>query len=52
VPLTHQGNWVIEHERGHLVEMAQIRYDLLQHRPEDRPLSLPPALVPELLEGE
>lgn len=52
IPLTHQGNWVIDHERGHLVEMAQIRHDLLQHRPDERPISLPPNLVPELLEGE
>jgi rubrerythrin len=52
IPLTHQGNWVIEHERGHLVEMAQIRHDLLQRRPEQQPIVLPPSLVPEILEGE
>lgn len=52
IPLTHQGNWVIEHERGHLIEIAQIRHDLLQQRHEQRPISLPPALVPEILEGE
>lgn len=52
IPLTHQGNWVIEHERGHLVEMAQIRHDLLQHHHELRAITLPPSLVPEILEGE
>ncbi|HWQ12814.1 MAG TPA: DinB family protein [Roseiflexaceae bacterium] len=29
VNLLHQGNWVINHERSHLVEMAQLRHDLL-----------------------
>lgn len=52
IPLTHQGNWVVDHERGHLVEMAQIRHDLLQHHEDPRPLSLPPSLIPEVLEGE
>jgi rubrerythrin len=51
IPLTHQGNWVIGHEKGHLIEMAQIRHDLLQ-RHEARPIVLPPNLVPEVLEGE
>lgn len=52
VPLTHQGNWVIEHERGHLIEMAQIRHDLLQQQDAAVPLTLPPSVVPEVLEGE
>jgi rubrerythrin len=51
IPLTHQGNWVVEHEKGHLIEMAQIRHDLLQ-RHEATPIALPHSLVPELLEGE
>lgn len=51
VPLIHQGNWVVEHERGHLVEMAQIRHDLIAHR-DAPPLGLPESVVPELLEGE
>jgi rubrerythrin len=42
IPLTHQGNWV----------MAQIRHDLLQRSHEQRPIVLPPALVPEVFEGE
>lgn len=29
INLLHQGNWVVSHERTHLVEMAQIRHDLL-----------------------
>jgi rubrerythrin len=28
INLIHQGNWVISHERAHLVEMAQLRHDL------------------------
>ncbi|NTU83316.1 MAG: rubredoxin-type Fe(Cys)4 protein [Chloroflexales bacterium] len=52
IPLTHQGNWVVDHERGHLIEMAQIRYDLLQAQDESRPIILRDNLVPEILEGE
>jgi rubrerythrin len=52
IPLTHQGNWVIDHERGHLVEMAQIRHDLLQRHDGLGPLVLPSSLVSEILEGE
>lgn len=52
VPLTHQGNWVVDHERGHLIEMAQIRHELLRQRDEQRPIAIPDNLVPEVLEGE
>ncbi|RRR73422.1 MAG: rubredoxin-type Fe(Cys)4 protein [Candidatus Viridilinea halotolerans] len=52
VPLTHQGNWVIEHERIHLVEMAQLRHDLLHQHDQFNPPVLPPNLVAEILEGE
>jgi rubrerythrin len=52
IPLTHQGNWVISHERAHLVEMAQIRHDLLTQLDEEHPLQLPEPLVSEILEGE
>ncbi|MBP1465814.1 DinB family protein [Candidatus Chloroploca sp. M-50] len=48
IPLTHQGNWVVEHEKGHLIEMAQIRHDLL----DQRTLVLPHSMVFEILEGE
>jgi rubrerythrin len=52
IPLTHQGNWVVSHERAHLVEMAQIRHDLLTQLDEEHPLQLPEPLVSEILEGE
>ncbi len=52
IPLTHQGNWVVDHEKGHLIEMAQIRHDLLAERAENRPIALRDSLVPEILEGE
>jgi rubrerythrin len=29
INLLHQGNWVVSHEKTHLVEMAQLRHDLL-----------------------
>lgn len=29
VNLLHQGNWAVSHERAHLVEMAQLRHDLV-----------------------
>lgn len=52
IPLTHQGNWVINHERGHLIEMAQIRHNLIQQRSTAVPLTIPSNLIPEILEGE
>jgi rubrerythrin len=52
IPLTHQGNWVVDHERRHLIEMAQIRHDLLQNQGASGPLSIPSNLIPEILEGE
>ncbi|NTW00939.1 MAG: DUF664 domain-containing protein [Oscillochloris sp.] len=52
VPLTHQGNWVIDHERRHMIELAQIRHDLLQQQQTLGPLRLPDSLIPEILEGE
>jgi rubrerythrin len=29
IDLLHQGNWAVQHERGHLIDMAQLRHDLL-----------------------
>ncbi|WP_322488084.1 DinB family protein [Chloroflexus sp.] len=29
VPLLHQGNWVVAHEQGHLIELAQMRHNML-----------------------
>ncbi|MEI6777130.1 MAG: DinB family protein [Chloroflexales bacterium] len=52
IPLTHQGNWLVDHERGHLIQMAQIRHDLLQQHGGPGQLKLPANLVPEILQGE
>ncbi|NNJ10209.1 DUF664 domain-containing protein [Chloroflexales bacterium ZM16-3] len=52
IPLTHQGNWVVDHERGHMIEMAQIRHNLLQQHNVLGPLTLPSRLIPEILQGE
>lgn len=52
IPLTHQGNWVVDHERRHMIEMAQIRHDLLQQQSVLGPLKLPQSIIPEVLEGE
>ncbi len=29
IDLLHQGNWAVHHERGHLIDMSQLRHDLL-----------------------
>jgi rubrerythrin len=29
INLLHQGNWVVHHERGHVIDLAQLRHDLL-----------------------
>ncbi len=29
INLLHQANWAVSHERGHLIDMAQLRHDLL-----------------------
>ncbi|MEI7644645.1 MAG: DinB family protein [Chloroflexales bacterium] len=52
IPLTHQGNWVINHELGHLIQMAQIRHDLLQKHEGLGQMKLPSNLIPEIFEGE
>jgi rubrerythrin len=52
VPLTHQGNWLVSHEKAHLVEMAQVRHDLLSSTAEPVPVYIPRPLGPEVLEGE
>jgi rubrerythrin len=52
IPLTHQGNWVVDHERGHMIQIAQIRHDLLQNQNSLGQLKLPINLVPEILDGE
>lgn len=52
IPLTHQGNWLVSHEKAHLIEMAQVRHDLLSNDSEPPPLFIPRPLGPEVLEGE
>lgn len=53
VNLLHQGNWVVAHERAHLVELAQLRHDLLVHQQECKaPADLDEVVVPDVSEGE
>lgn len=52
IPLTHQGNWVVNHEKGHMIEIAQMRHDLMTRLNGENELKLPAQLVPEILEGE
>lgn len=52
VPLLHQGNWVVDHERGHMVEMAQIRHNLAQQGDGTPMVRLPQGVIPEALTGE
>jgi rubrerythrin len=30
INLLHQGNWAVHHERGHIIDLAQLRHDLLE----------------------
>jgi rubrerythrin len=54
INLLHQGNWVVRHERTHLVEMAQVRHDLLvaADGTSQVPVDLDGAVVTEVSEGE
>ena len=53
VNLLHQGNWVVSHERGHLVDMAQLRHDLLAGVDSLRkPAELTEVVVADVSEGE
>ncbi len=53
VNLLHQGNWMIAHERSHLVELAQLRHDLLLHSEACKaPVDLGEAVTTEINEGE
>ncbi|MEN9936270.1 MAG: hypothetical protein RLZZ387_2849 [Chloroflexota bacterium] len=53
INLLHQGNWVISHERTHLVEMAQLRHDLLQAAGLDgKPAEVTEVVVTGVNEGE
>lgn len=53
VNLLHQGNWIISHERGHLVDMAQLRHDLCMGYDSVYPLAeLNEVVVDDVNEGE
>jgi rubrerythrin len=53
IDLLHQGNWVVSHERAHLVEMAQQRHDLLLAAgAADRAGELGEAVVVDVQSGE
>jgi rubrerythrin len=53
INLLHQGNWVVSHERTHLVEMAQIRHDLLvRAQAAQAPADLSEVVVTDVSEGE
>jgi rubrerythrin len=53
INLLHQGNWVIHHERTHLIEMAQLRHDLLiTDSPTHEAAELPEVVISDVNEGE
>jgi rubrerythrin len=53
INLLHQGNWVVNHERTHLIEMAQLRHDLLTADSTPHPAAeLPEAVISDVSEGE
>jgi rubrerythrin len=53
INLLHQGNWVVSHERLHLIEMAQLRHDLLvADSPRHEAAELPEVVVTDVSEGE
>jgi rubrerythrin len=53
IDLLHQGNWVVSHERTHLVEIAQLRHDLLLARgAQKEAIDLPEVVVVDVNEGE
>lgn len=51
INLLHQGNWVVSHERVHLIEMAQLRHDLLACHA-SQATQLPEMIVSDVTEGE
>lgn len=53
VNLLHQGNWIVNHERIHLIEMAQLRHDLLAGGDASHESAeLHEAVVSDVTEGE
>jgi len=53
INLLHQGNWVVIHERTHLIEMAQLRHDLLAADSQlHEAAELPDPVINDVSEGE
>jgi rubrerythrin len=54
INLLHQGNWVVKHEHTHMIEMAQLRHDLLVAAKGacKAPADLDAAVMTEATEGE
>jgi rubrerythrin len=53
INLLHQGNWIVQHERTHLIEMAQLRHDLLvADSPTHQAAELPAVVISIVNEGE
>lgn len=53
INLLHQANWAVQHERGHLVDMAQLRHDLLAGEGSHyTPNELTEVVVADVNEGE
>jgi rubrerythrin len=53
INLLHQGNWVVNHERTHLIEMAQLRHDLLTADSQaHESAELPEIVITDVSEGE
>jgi rubrerythrin len=54
INLLHQGNWVVKHEHTHMIEMAQLRHDLLvaADGAYAAPADLDTAVVTDVSEGE
>ena len=54
INLLHQGNWVVKHEHTHMIEMAQLRHDLLVAAKGTcaAPPDLDAAVMTEVNEGE
>ena len=52
IDLLHQGNWFVQHERTHIVELAQMRHDLLTTVPHNAEAELHTPLVTDASQGE
>jgi rubrerythrin len=52
IDLLHQGNWVVSHERTHLIELAQMRHDLIETAVHDAAVELTEPVLDDRIEGE